>query len=357
MAKNMKTEGETPRLLQQALALCGLATVVLASLARSPSYNVRASTMQFDMAQQECFDLLIPYHPSDQVVFVKQGGLKSIQRHVQGWRKTFIISAGNATFVELLGERTIWLPETRFELAGLASLRSWFQQQAFKMMAPLQVPELCNAYLVLDADLHFVRDWTPRGGQPGTFKYLLPTQFQGGHQRDLGARAQMATFHTLRLNSLTSPGTLCTVHHHMLMQKDVMAELLTHVLHLHGLTLIELLVRVQAQFNWWSEYDVYLAFLFHRFRTRMEVVDFPYLHAREPSRCTNADAAALQKDTDIVFMGCHDHFQGHDICASSANNCTSSVAFCERSRDTGMCKMSNVEVMPCPILVRQEGQV
>lgn len=312
----------------------------------------QASAYTTHKQEADCFDLLIPYHPSDQAVFIQQGGLHSIQRHVQGWRTTFIIAADNSTLVDVLGtDQTIWLPEARFQLNHTAKLRGWFRQQAFKLLAPLQVPEMCNTFLVLDADLYFVRDWSPRGAHNSTFKYLLPNTFGGGHQRDLGARAQAATFYTLRLNSLTSPGTLCTVHHHMVMQQDVIHAMLGHIHGLHGLTLMELLVKLQKHLNWWSEYDAYISFMFHHFRGRMQFVDFPYLHAREASRCTEADAASMRAETDVVFMGCHDHYQGHDICSGSRNNCTSSVSFCKRMIGTltDVCMAHDSESVPCPI--------
>ena len=64
------------------------------------------------------------------------------------------------------------------------------------------------------------------------------------------------------------------------------------------------------------------------------------------------DAQVFARDMDIVFMACHDHYVGHDLCSGSENNCSSAVAFCDRLPSGGNCKAHDYAVVPCyrPVL-------
>lgn len=293
----------------------------------------------------ECFDLLIPFHVSDASTFLDTGGLASIQRHIQGWRKTFIISAENSSLVGVLDEKTVWVPESRF--SGLHVLYGWYFQQALKLLAPRDMEDLCNTFLVLDADLHFVRDWDFRREQ-GKWDYLFPPAMPGGHLQELAEYAERSTKDFIAHDSLMHGHTLCTVHHHMIMQKEVIAALEAHVQKLHGRTLLEKMVEAQSTRTWISEFDIYLSFLWNSiFRERIHLVDFPYIHARDKGQCTNQDADTLRNASNIVFMACHDHYVGDDICVGSLIDCSSKAALCQRQPD-GMCQWRNVA--PCDLL-------
>lgn len=306
-----------------------------------------------DEDDDSCLDLFIPYHTSDHQVFVQGGGLRSILKHVQGWRKTYIVSAENASLEDMLDKEKniVWRSEEDFSFSRARQqekLGNWYLQQAVKLLAPLEMPEMCNTFLVLDADLHFVRDWSPKyDGRRRRWKYLFPRDFHGEHQEELATAAQRSTLHIIGQESLTrGSGTMCTVHHHMLMQKDVLRALVDHLKDLHGKPLLQIVTEAQGKGWWVSEFDFYLSFVWHRFQERVQLVEFPYIHAREKERCTVHDAQALADDTDVVFMACHDHYRGHDVCSGSCNNCTSSVSFCDTFAN-GKCKAHDYTILPC----------
>lgn len=308
-----------------------------------------------------CLDLFIPYHVSDHEVFILQGGLDSIRKHVKGWRKLFIVSAENVSLNDALLDdtRISWRSEETFSFSRnkqQAKLGNWYLQQALKLLAPLEMPDMCHTFLVLDADLHFVRDWSPSHA-PGQWKYLFPRNHPGGHQAELGNAAHASTWAIAQIESLTTPGTLCTVHHHMVMQKDVLRGLHEHITGLHHACVLDVLTQAQLEGRWVSEFDIYLSFAWHTFHERVQLVEFPYLHAREKARCSQQDVRAFARDTDIVFMACHDHYVGHDMCSGSANNCSSAVAFCDRLSSGGNCKAHDYDVVPChrPVLSEDRG--
>lgn len=307
---------------------------------------------------QDCLDLVIPYHVSDHDVFIGQGGLQSIQRHVQGWRRTWIVSASNDTLLQVLDKsRTIWVPEEAFSFSpsrqraagGRPQLEGWHFQQAIKLLAPLEMPDLCNSFLVLDADLQVLRDWNPQDSSaPGRYRYLYPRSFPGDYLVSFGSMAHSWTEEVLGMSSLNKGGTLCTVHHHMVMQKDVLQALHRHVLeHTNGTTLLDKMIDAQTRRWWMSEFDLYLAFAWQRYRERVALVDTPYVHCRERALCTRKDAETFAQETDAVFMACHDNWHGHDVCSGSATNCTSSISHCSQVEGSSTCMAHDYEVLSC----------
>jgi hypothetical protein len=96
-----------------------------------------------------CFDLFIPYHISDQEVFIQIGDLNSIRKHIQGWRRIFIISAESASIASILvqDERIAWRSEETFSFSRNHQherLGNWYLQQSLKLLAPMEMPEMCN---------------------------------------------------------------------------------------------------------------------------------------------------------------------------------------------------------------------
>jgi hypothetical protein len=316
--------------------------------------NSRGGAAQQPLSSRDemdnCLDIFIPYHISDYEVFILHGGLNSIQQHVKGWRRIFIVSAENTSIAHVISQdgRITWRSEETYSFSPNKQqerLGSWYLQQALKLLAPLEMPEMCKTFLVLDADLHFVRDWSFKATD-AKWNYFFPGEFPGGFLKDLAEKSQESTYGITHVNSLNTFGTLCTVHHHMVMQKDVLHELTAHVATLHGKPLLRVLVDAQAKGWWVSEFDIYLAFVIQNFPERVQLAHFPYLHAREKGRCSQRDAQALAIDTDVVLMACHDHYVGHDVCIGSFNNCSSSVAFCGRMSN-GNCKAHDYEMVSC----------
>lgn len=71
---------------------------------------------------------------------------------------------------------------------------------------------------------------------------------------------------------MNAGGTLCTTHHHMVMQKDVLHALVKHVLQQTNSTLLDKILEAQAQpwpTRFMSEFDLYFAFVVHRFPERV----------------------------------------------------------------------------------------
>jgi hypothetical protein len=124
------------------------------------------------------------------------------------------------------------------------------------------------------------------------------------------------------------------------------SSLLDHVTALHDKPMLDIVIQAQSEGRWISEFDIYLAFVWRAFQAR----EFPYIHAREKTRCGLRDAYTPKQDTDIIFMAYGDHYAGHDLCSGSTNNCTSTVAFCERLPH-GSCRLTTTTllfaVVPC----------
>ena len=135
--------------------------------------------------------------------------------------------------------------------------------------------------LVLDADLVFLRDFSPvvRDERGGIAKLVyiyppyVPLQFA-----KLGGRMKNVTTHWLRMEwpQRPPPGAplaMCTVHHMTVVQRSVLLELAAHVRRLHGdgVTMLDVFASSPRTTNDWyiSEYDLYFTFMWHRHRDMM----------------------------------------------------------------------------------------
>ena len=120
-----------------------------------------------------------------------------------------------------------------------------------------------GSHLVIDADVQVLQDWSLRDDWRETrnrYRYLYPRTFPGGYQISFGSMAHTWTRELLGMASLNSGGTLCTVHHHMVMQKDVLRSLAEYVTARSNgtMTLLDKILDAQARKWWMSEYDLYI---------------------------------------------------------------------------------------------------
>lgn len=172
---------------------------------------------------------MVLYHEDDKTMFVDNGVLASVRRHLVGVRNVYVLSRSNATFRHLLDHRTIWFDEARVPFspqswAGLRSARplGWLYQQALKLWAVQHLPRLagmCDNVLISDADTLWLRDFdvvtpvppSPDAGGSGAaaaatcrykFKYNLASMTSGAWYGDI-------TNPEVRPGGFTSNGRCC----------------------------------------------------------------------------------------------------------------------------------------------------
>lgn len=229
--------------------------------------------------------------------------------------------------------------------------QGWYYQQALKLIAPLEIKHLlCPNVLILDADLYFLRNFYAKpaveeqhNDQNQTSKqqrwnYFFPSHMPASYLVNLAGSAQKATYEILHLPSVNLFGTLCTVHHHMLFQLDVLEAMHRHVesismamdnssvdnntpmLSTESTTndasqkpksIGDYIVSLQSRRRWFSVFDLYFTYAWHYYHDRMSIIEFPYLHSRDSERCTPKDIEAIRSEgTDIVMIACSDTWAG-----------------------------------------------
>lgn len=204
----------------------------------------------------------------------------------------------------------------------------------------------------------------------------LSAEILAGYLVGFGEGVRLATWHILQLPGANLYGTGCTIHHNLVFQKDILRSMLSHIVALHNKSIVEVMHEAGNQLAMMpSEYDLYFTYALYNYRERMEIVQYPYIHARLPHLCTEKDAEAMLNETDIVAATCHDRYvtypltltyrrytkailrkncmyswgerpDDHDVCVGSSNNCTFTTADCARNSATGKCLVTP-EPMKC----------
>lgn len=168
-------------------------------------------------------DLVIPAHEKDFPVLEK--GVRSALRHLSPIGQVHVVSAAEFSWPD---DRVRWSPEPvdgavpslsdvakRFaDASGVFSRASWVYQQLLKLGAGSYIADLSSSYLVIDADVIFLRPVTFDPAQVGRFPYSRAYEhhlpYREAYERLFGT-PPTASF------SLTA--------HHMLYDRDLLAQM------------------------------------------------------------------------------------------------------------------------------------
>lgn len=166
-------------------------------------------------------DVVIPAHEKDREVL--QHCVRAALRHLVPVRHVHVVS--RVRLARTRDERVRWVPEPtlptfpsadeiRGEFAGPPQRAGWIYQQLLKLAAPEFIPGLAERFLVLDADVVFLRrvSWDDATGR---FPYSRASEhhppYEAAYRRLVGEEP---------------PTGQSLVAHHMLFERAFVAELL-----------------------------------------------------------------------------------------------------------------------------------
>jgi hypothetical protein len=169
-------------------------------------------------------DVVLPVHEKDRAVLART--LRAALAHLSPVRRIYVVSQQTVHWPDA---RVMWSPEpadgqlpTLDRLHALWSSRcpklafraSWLYQQLLKLGAGSYIDDLSQSYLVLDADVIFLRSVSFAPSTGVRFPYSLATENHGpyhdAHRRLLGAEATTGQ---------------SMIAHHMLFDRALLAEL------------------------------------------------------------------------------------------------------------------------------------
>ena len=179
-------------------------------------------------------DVVIPAHPKDFALL--RHCIRGVLRNIAPLRQVVVVSSDHYTARE---DRVKWVPETAAEQAGLPSLKeiesdwasrslqptpraTWIYQQLLKLGAGGYIEDLSNRFLVVDADVIFLR-------------YV---SFADAERRILYSRA--SEYHPpyleayRRLTGEDPPSRESFTAHHMLYDQNLLDELFASIEGLKG---------------------------------------------------------------------------------------------------------------------------
>jgi hypothetical protein len=178
-------------------------------------------------------DVVIPAHEKDFPVL--RMAVRSVLRHVSPVRRLHVVSAQRFDWP---GDRVRWVPEPALpELPTLADVRErwaaeepgtaarapWVYQQLLKLGAGDYVEDLTPSYLVVDADVIFLRPVSFDPDALGRFPFSRAFEYHAPYRE---AYARLVG---------EPPGTgFSLTAHHMLYDRALMAELHTELAERHG---------------------------------------------------------------------------------------------------------------------------
>jgi Family of unknown function (DUF6492) len=177
-------------------------------------------------------DVVIPAHEKDFPVL--RMAVRATLRHVSPIRRLHVVSAQPFEYDD---DRVRWLPEP--ELPQLPALRDvlgrwreqnpataarapWVYQQLLKLGAPGYIDDLTPSYLVIDADVIFLRPVSFDPAVQGRFPYSRAIEhhepYREAYTRLFGSE----------------PGGFSLIAHHMLFDRELLAELQSELEERHG---------------------------------------------------------------------------------------------------------------------------
>jgi len=313
----------------------------------------------------QCMDILIPYSEKDYTTFIQNGGLKSILKFVHDIRFVYIVSKSCSSFKQFLlpNNKIKWINESTLNfLKGKKIKNGWWLQQLIKLMVPTEIKGICDNVLVMDSDVIFLKDifFIEKNNNFIKYSYVVTKNIpKNSYLLFLGNLSNNAVYYLLHLNSsnLDPKRTekdrhehgvpFCNVNHMMVFQKDILHLLYKKAEKVHNKSFIDVFLSTEKiNYMLISEYDMYFSFVKRYFPERMNIIYPTYLHARSFQNCSREDIKIFQKESNIIYMTCHRHWDNFDICYNGdvKNNktCSSSGSihrddFCSKNNNHHEC--------------------
>jgi hypothetical protein len=178
-------------------------------------------------------DVVIPAHEKDFPVL--RLAVRAVVRHLSPIRNVWVVSAARFSHV---GGNVRWLPEPEDgSVPDLEEVRErwaashpetadragWVYQQLLKLGARDYVPDLSPSYLVVDADVIFLRATGFDTEQLGRFPYSVAFEHHPAYR---------AAYERLLGSPPTAPFSLTA--HHMLYDRELIGELQAEIAERHG---------------------------------------------------------------------------------------------------------------------------
>ena len=268
---------------------------------------------------------MIPFHVNDAQTLLVNGGLKSIKKHVQGLRKVFIVAHKDCHEVldGFLDEDTIFFDEDLLPFNSASfNGKGWVFQQAIKLLAPSFIRDMSGTFVVLDADVVLVKDINFISFS--SLNSIRQLQYVYAHAQPHGSMPfdDLGTYGLNYLLGKDVHAPVCAVHHHMVMQKEVLHHMVSEISQTHVGRDLPSLISEASQHGYLSEYILYFWFMLEHYRNEMNIVFLPYVNAHNNADCGH-EAQQAYNQSDVVYITCHDHyFEAYDICVNSKDGCS-----------------------------------
>ncbi|MFZ4100233.1 MAG: DUF6492 family protein [Chlamydiia bacterium] len=257
------------------------------------------------------FDVVIPCTEKDLPVL--EHAIDGIRRHVKGVERIFVVSKNHLT------DQAEWVPEVSYpftlEQVGIelfqgdeAAYRAaveegfqrtgWYFQQLLKLYWPAAHPEGTEYYLVVDADVVFMRDVS--------FFYGTTPCYCPGDEYSVPYFNHMVRL----LPGLRRMQRVSGIAHHMLFHRDTLAALFSQVQDRHECPFWKAFLHEvdpeDRSCSGASEYEIYFNYLLLR-HTGMKI---------RPLRWINSgrlDHMEMHRRRQFDFVSYHDHMQHNQV--------------------------------------------
>jgi len=117
--------------------------------------------------------------------------------------------------------------------------------------------------------------------------------------------------------------------HHMMIDGGIMMEMLSAIERIHnGTPAVQVLCQLH---NWLSEWELYMAWIMQHHRTRIAVMQIPYVNW---GTCDAVTLEFLRQERDVYYLTKHDNFLPNNRCCVNSN-WDSTDCYCCPVRDCG----------------------
>lgn len=210
------------------------------------------------------FDIVIPIGPNDIDLFKKQ--IEYTKKNVLGYRNIYLISFDS----KLTVEGCITVPENIFPFSletvanyhGKSSRNGWYLQQLLKYYAGSVIPNILEKYLVIDADVFFIK--------PTIFYENDKVLFNYSNEYHTPYFTHMKKLHPDLIKIDEYKSGIC---HHMLFEREYLDELLSLVENNHDnepFYNIFLKNVTENETSGASEYEIYFNFMLSKHPDKVE---------------------------------------------------------------------------------------
>ena len=233
------------------------------------------------------FDIVIPVGPSDISVITQQ--IEYTKNNIVGRRNIYIVTPNTDLVLDgctIINDNTFpFTMKDLIAIKGESPRHGWYLQQLIKLYAGFVIPDILDAYLVIDADTFFIR----------------PTKFytdDGIPLYNVGTEYHMPYFNHMKElhNSLhrvhSSISGIC---HHMIFEKKYITELFSLIETTHGLPFWKVFLNM-VKYNYngsgASEYEIYFNYM---------LINFPKNIRLRRLKWTNTNTLdKLKEDYDYI---------------------------------------------------------